>query len=407
MSRPRRLAATAALAGALAASACGLAARRGRVDDRQVARVTARVSAVRGLPALRPVPVRILGPDEVAERVGNELADSVAPSDRARIDVVFAQVGLVTPGTRLDAATKRLLSTQLAAFYDPRRQELVVARGMLAGGGPLGALAGGETAREVVLAHELTHALQDQHWGVLPAPRPATDLQTDRVLARRALLEGDATWASIATAIDPALADDTRARILTQLDRLPSLLATALPDVPALLRDTLAFQYADGAVFVDRLLARGGWRAIDRAQADPPVSSEQVLHPERYLTAARDQPTPVAIGGTTELARRGYAPVLGDTLGELVVRILLERSLPRARAAEVAAGWDGDRLVAFERGTVSLVAWMTAWDTPGDAAEFADAIRMAAPGARVERRGARVLILLGAWPPELPPRLWS
>lgn len=403
------VAAALTLAVALVGGACGRGrvSRSDRVDDRLVADVTVRLSAVRGLAVRRSVAVRVLDPDEVAARVGDELADNVSAPDRNRIDVVFAQVGLISPGTRLGTATKRLLSSQLAAFYDPRRQELVIARGALAAGGPLAALTGRDTVGKLVLAHELTHALQDQHWGVLPAPRPATDLHTDRVLARRALLEGDATWASVATAVDPTLDDSTRARILAQLERIPGLLATALPDVPALLRDTLAFQYEDGTVFVDRLLARGGWPAVDRAQADPPESSEQVLHPERYLAATRDRPTPIAIGGVGELARLGYAPVLGDTLGELVVRILLERSLPAARAATVAAGWDGDRLMAFTRGTTSLVAWITAWDTPGDATEFADAIRTAEPAARVDRRGTRVLVLLGGWPPELPARLWS
>src|SRR5262249_56263731 len=123
-----------------------------------------------------------------------------------------------------------------------------------------------------------------------------------------------------------------------------------LPDVPPLLRGTLVFQYRDGTRFVDLLLARGGWAAVDRAQADPPISTAQVLHPERYLAAARDMPTPIEVTATSSLTRAGSKPVLADTLGEAVIRILARGTLPAERAAQGADGWKGDRLVACARG---------------------------------------------------------
>lgn len=396
-----------------AASACGPGrlVRHGAVNAELVTQVRQRLVAARGLDFTRPVPTRALAPADVSAAVGDELARSLSPEDRTRAELVYAHLALVPPGTQLEPAMQRLFTTQLAAFYDPRTGSLAVATGAVDAGGPalrvLMAVTGRDLVGELVVAHELTHALQDQHWGLPTDAEPATATDTDRILARRALLEGDATWASFATVAGGRLDDDTRARVLVQLDGLRGQLATSVPDVPPLLRDMLAFQYRDGTRFVDQLLARGGWPAVDRAEADPPTSSEQVLHPERYLAAARDTPTPLDVTGTASLARAGFEPILADTLGEAVIRILASWTLPPVEAGRVADGWDGDRLVTFVRGTDLVIVWMTAWDTVTDAIEFAGALPRMIPDIHVERRGTRVLALLGPWPDALPAAVWA
>lgn len=401
------------LAALAVANACGPGrlVRHGNVNEALVTLVRQRLVATRGLDFTRPVPIRALTPAEVTAAVGDELARSVSPEDRQRTELVYGRFGLVPPGTHLEPAMERLFTTQLVAFYDPRTRSLAVATGAVEAGGPalraLTAVTGRDLVGELVVAHELTHALQDQHWGLPIDAEPLTAANTDRVLARRALLEGDATWASFATVAGGRLDDQTRARVLAQLDALPGQLAAAVPDVPVLLRETLAFQYRDGTRFVDRLLARGGWPAVDRAQADPPTSSAQILHPERYLAATRRDPARIDVAGTSSLTRAGYAPVLEDTLGEAVIRIFASGALPAAEAARVASGWDGDRLVAFGRGAELVVVWMTAWDTAADAVEFVEALPLIRPGVHVERRGTRVLALLGSWPAALPARVWA
>ena len=108
----------------------------------------------------------------------------------------------------------------------------------------------------------------------------------------------------------------------------------------------------------------------------------------------------------TLLQRDGFTLVLADTLGELGVRTLASRYLPAQDAARVAEGWGGDRLAAFARGQETVIVWLTAWDSEGDAIEFADALRAIEPDASVERRGARVLVLLGPAPPGLAATIW-
>ncbi len=395
------------------ASACGPGrlVRRSGINDALVADVRQRLVASRGLDFTRPVPIRPLAPAEVSAAVGDDLARTLSPDDRARTERVYGALGLVPPGTHLEPAMQQLFTSQLAAFYDPRTGSLAIATGAVDVGSPalrtITALTGRDLVGELVVAHELTHALQDQHWGLSRDAERATASDTDRILARRALLEGDATWASFATVAGGRLDDDTRARVVAQLAGLRGQLAKAVPDVPPLLRDSLAFQYQDGGRFVDTLLARGGWPEVDRAEADPPTSTEQILHPERYLAARRVVPAPVRVGGTVRLTRAGYQPILADTLGEAVIRIYAGQVLAPDQAARVADGWRGDRLLAFTRRTDLVVVWLTTWDTAADASEFAAVLPRMAPGVFYERRGRRVLALLGPWPPGLSADIWA
>ncbi|HTD27093.1 MAG TPA: hypothetical protein VK649_08950, partial [Candidatus Elarobacter sp.] len=190
---------------------------------------------------------------------------------------------------------------------------------------------------------------------------------------------------------------------------IPGELAKKYPDLPELLRASVAFQYDDGTTFVGQALAAGGWAAVDRVHLDPPESTEQVLHPQRYYDD-RDRPIVVTLRGTDRLEATGFTRILEDTIGELGIRVLATRALPAERAVLVAAGWGGDRLRALQRGADLVLVWMTAWDSPADAGEFADALPGLVADARVERREERVLVLLG--PPgldraALAGRVWS
>jgi len=392
-------------------SACGTGQllRGGRLNQNLLAALEARLSAVRGLQFLRPVTARAVTPAEIAVIIDQEIARDLPPPDMERLESIYTTLHLIAPGATIGWSMRKLLTTQLAAFYDTRTKTLNVSTEAVrsqesVGLRIFGAVSGRDPVGELVLSHELTHALQDQHWGIPSEVEAATDSHGDSLVARRALLEGDATWASFACVAGVTPDAETRTRVLRQLHRLSQKLNAAYPDTPELLRDTLVFEYEAGTAFVDRLLARGGWPAVDGAHADPPQSSEQVLHPERYLDR-RDRPIEVKLGPTL-LQRNGFNLVLADTLGELGVRALARRFLPAQDAARVAEGWGGDRLAAFARGQETVIVWLTAWDTEADAVEFADALRVIQPDASVERHGARVLVLLGPVPPGLAATVW-
>ena len=155
----------------------------------------------------------------------------------------------------------------------------------------------------------------------------------------------------------------------------------ALQRAPRYLRETSLFPYEDGFAFTNRLLAEGGYDAVDAAYADPPESTEQVLHPDRYLE--RESPDDVRLPlGIAGALGAGWLEDGQDTLGELVLRIWLrEGEVALAEARTATAGWGGDRLVLL-RGPNDAVAvgLVTAWDSPADALEFATAAEAALPG---------------------------
>jgi len=387
--------------------------RHGQVNEDALETVRRGLMALRGLAFTTPVPVLALSREGIGAVVKDEMEQSYTPGDIEHAEAVYTRLGLLPPGTKLRPALERLYQQEGAGFYDPRTKRLVVAESIPGapgvGAGLLGFLTGRDPVSEFLVAHELTHALQDQHYHLPTRPEPLLDGHGDRELARHALLEGDATLAGFAYVFGHQLDRRMIGVVEQQLHGIPGELAKKYPDLPELLRASVAFQYDDGTTFVGQALAAGGWAAVDRVHLDPPESTEQVLHPQRYYDD-RDRPIVVTLRGTDRLEATGFTRILEDTIGELGIRVLATRALPAERAVLVAAGWGGDRLRALQRGADLVLVWMTAWDSPADAGEFADALPGLVADARVERREERVLVLLG--PPgldraALAGRVWS
>jgi hypothetical protein len=394
---------------ALAGCASHRVVRHGHVDDDVLGGIRTSLAALRGLDFTASVPATAQSRDEIAVTVRAEVEQSFAPGELESAQAVDVRLGLLPAGGDLRRALERLYEEEGAGFYDPRTKRLILAERALGAGGVKLGLVGFVTGRDLVgeflVAHELTHALQDQHWGLPTKPEPVLDQHGDRELARRALLEGDATLAGFAYLTGRPLPPSLIEAVETQLHGVPAELARKYPDVPEIVRTSLAFQYDEGAAFVGRALRNGGWAAVDAAHADPPTSTEQVLHPDRYFVR-RDAPVAVAVRGTGGLEAAGWNPILEDTIGELAIRVLAGRFVPPERAVVVADGWGGDRLRAFARGGDVAIVWLTAWDSASDATEFADAIREIHHDARVEERGTRVLVLIGAAADFAPP-IWA
>ena len=250
-------------------------------------------------------------------------------------------------------------SALAVAYYDPRRDELFMVGD---------AVPAGPQLAEFVLAHELTHALEDQRYG-LPE---AGGISDDRVLAESALVEGTATTVMdryAARYLDPfALAAEAAA-----LD------AGAGGDLPRFAESEVTFAYVEGARFVEELLRFGSeWALVDYALKErPPATTEQVLHPEKYVDD--ELPLPVA---PPSAPGPGWRALDIATLGEFGTREVLRAGEPGLGADLGADGWGGDRYRLFgRRGSDgacdsdcrSSYALGVAWrgDTPREAAELA------------------------------------
>jgi hypothetical protein len=324
-----------------------------------VAELQAFVESARGLRFLRPVDVAVLGDDAF-----RRFLSSGAPTEQPDVEVangVLRALGLLTgddPG-----ATGELDADTVAGFYDIETKELVVRRpsgsGSGVGGSPLTPFV------RQVLVHELTHALDDQHFDLDP-----DFVDDEAAIAFEALVEGDA--GVVESRYLASLPEAERQAAAAEEESTFGGAGRRVPDIVAELG---AFPYRDGPRLVAALLAAGGPGRLDAAFRFPPVSSAEVLHPERFL----DGPGRAGVPRVTAEGR-----VVDDgVLGELILRLVLAGSVPRDRAAKAAAGWAGDRYVAWSAGGRTCLRATVVMDDAAEAAELAAGLHQWA-GATVD-----------------------
>ena len=328
------------------------------------------VIAERGLPAKERIEPTVLPQDEAKARLKAQFEKDNPPDKIAVAEETLKALGLLPADASLNTLYVDMLGSQVAGFFDPATREIVV----VSQSGAIGAV------EKVTFAHEFTHVLQDQAFGLQGIDVDAVG-QGDRSLGRLALVEGDATLM-----LTRWLAEHLPPAELGELLKVDPEAQAQLARMPAILRETLMFPYQQGFTFVNSLWSRGGWQAVDRAYGRLPDSTEQVLHPAKYET--RELPAEVALdaGGLAKAMGAGWSATPEDTLGEFQLSVWLrENGVKALLAGDAAAGWGGDRL-AYLRGPngASALALRTSWDTASDASEFLAAAKMAAanlPGA--------------------------
>jgi hypothetical protein len=328
------------------------------------ARIEQQVQAIRGLTANTPVQPRILNGAGLMASLREHFDRDNPPALIAATERLYRALGMLSDDASLKELYLKLLDSQVAGFYDPDEKELFV----VSRSGGLG------PAEQVTFAHEFDHALQDQHFGLKKLGTAVPD-QSDRSLARLSLAEGDATLLMS----DWAQAHFTPVQMLQLLQSSVDPAQNAvLAGMPPLLRDQLLFPYTRGLAFVEGVRATGGWAAVDRAYTRPPDSTEQIMHPEKWVE--QDAPKTIAIPGDLKARLgEGWRVDLQDTMGEfgLMEWLLVGGGVPDTVASTAAAGWGGDRLVLVSNGSTVGVAVQTTWDTAADAAEFAAAAKTA------------------------------
>ena len=338
-------------AGALLVLA-GAAVRPAGADPAaQVAEIWAQTVSVRGLePRADPV-VELLEREALRAQVATELLPADPGSRR-----LFVALGLLPPEPEPETLALDLLGAHATGMYS-RLDKRVYLAGSESRLGPTDKLA---------LAHELVHALQDQHFDLHRIVPEGAD--RDRRVAAEALVEGDAMLTMVRWGRRFLTVDDKLG--LGEPERAPG--AAELAEAPVAVRERVLFPYQQGRTFVQALHARGGDDAVNQAFLDPPISTEQVIHPDKYFAreGPRGVPRPPLAGplGPT------WRSVLSDVLGELYVRVLIEQFASPAEAEAVAAGWGGDsvQLLEDEAGR-PVIALATAWDSDADAGEFYNA----------------------------------
>lgn len=308
---------------------------------------------VRGLELLAPLEIEIITPEEnIAREVVffQEMATEEGADDW---NILLVFLGYLEPGDDIYQILLEFMGGGTVGSYDLETKVLTVV-----------STSSGEWSNydKATVIHETVHALQDQHFNIEAAYGDLDELTDDRYFAAGALIEGDAMIAEYAYVVEFDLAEALVAEV-------EAMEPPPLDDIPAFLLDTFYFSYDYGSEFVFLVWEQGGWAAVNEVWMDPPVSSEQILHPEKYFD--REPVIAVAISNPQPLFGDEWRVIEDNAWGEFGTRLFLESSGASGRQAITASnGWGGDRVYVVTNDEESAMVWTTAWDTSDDADEF-------------------------------------
>jgi hypothetical protein len=322
----------------------------------EVSGLVTRTAQLRELPWDTEPQVTLVDDSQLADRVRQLIAENVDPDEITRDTGLEELLGLVPAGTDLLSLYQDLYSEQVLGFYDGDTKELVVPSNE----DQLSA------EQKVTLVHELTHALTDQHFSFSDMANALDDSQQyDALSALQTITEGDATLTELhyVASLTP---DEQQAVIAGSLGQDTSVFDAA----PAFIQDLLVFPYNAGLSLLDGLWSpSAGFSHIDEAYLDPPDTTEQVMHADKF--AAREPAIDVSLPDTP---LDGYAAVEQSVWGELLFHVMFAQVLGSQAADTAAGGWGGDQYRLLWNGSDVAFVLLYAGDTQQDAKEMQSAL---------------------------------
>lgn len=321
------------------------------------AAVLKETSEIRQLAIVHPVKSGAQSRTEIERMVIRNLDEQATPADMHATELTLKKFGLVPADFRYREFIIKLLTEQVAGYYDTKTQQFYLADWIELEG------------QKPVMAHELTHALQDQHFQLQRFENwPKGD--SDAELAAHALIEGDATLAmTLYMARNPLVAFAFMRSLGTATNS-----SEQFKQAPRALKESLVFPYEQGSEWATRLYKRGGWELVSGAFSQLPQSTEQILHVEKYF--AKEQPVKVSLPELRAVLGPQWRKVDYDVSGEWNYYLVLDQFVSNAmESKKAAAGWAGDRYALYEEPRLGkvLMVQLTVWDTVEDAREFFDA----------------------------------
>ena len=324
--------------------------------------VLAQMSQILALPIKEPLKKSLRSKQEIREYLIREEKEDRTDAERYNDEKTLEAFGLIPKDFPLDAFMLDVLTDQVAGLYDPKAKEFYIADWIPA-----------DEQREV-MSHELTHALEDQSFHIDPwikAARPNDDAE----LARQSVSEGSA----LAAMVDYSMKDQKvgvrdlpdvslliRAGAVSEMDKDPKL-----SKAPAFIRDELLFPYLAGTGFSQQFLkAHSGWKDLHLIFENPPVSTQQIIHPDLYLSNVK--PETVTLPDWKGLAPEDWKLLEENVLGEFGLGEVLKQFLGQERADRISPAWKGDRYATFENASTkkTSLVFRVALDNPDDAARF-------------------------------------
>jgi hypothetical protein len=324
--------------------------------------VLAQMSKLLDLPIKEPLKKSLRSKQEIRDYLIKAEKEDKDEVQRDADTKTLEAFGLIPKGFPLDSFMLDVLTDQIAGLYDPKAKEFYIADWIA------------PDEQRSVMAHELTHALEDQSYHIDPwikAARPNDDAE----LAREAVSEGSAMAAMVDYSLREQkmgvrdLPDVTlllRSGAVDEMSKDPHL-ATA----PPYIRDDLLFPYLAGTTFSQQFLkAHAGWSDLNILFANPPVSTQQIMHPDLYLAGVK--PEKVVLPDWKKLLPADWKFLEENVMGEFNLDEVLKQFLGQERADKLAEAWRGDRYASFQNQKTNqiLLVFLVDLDSVEDASRF-------------------------------------
>lgn len=336
--------------------------------DTQLDQIEEQVIAIRGLQPKNDVMRGFMTPEELRQRVTEDFFEDYTAEDARDDSNVLTVLGLLEPNFDLVEFYTELYSEQIAGFYDQETKEMYVIKDDIFGG-----------PERMTYAHEYVHALQDQAYDIqngLNYNDETCEEDSERCAAISALIEGDAssterTWYE---------ANATRQDCQEVTSFYSTFQSPVYDSAPEFMKQDFLFPYLQGKDFVDALIEKGGRAEVDEAYTNLPVSTEQILHPEKYPI---DTPKVVNIPDLSTKLGDGWLEIDRGVMGEWYTYLILaygnnpEARLEPEAAAKAAAGWGGDIYLAYFNAdqNQTILVMQTTWENESEAQEFFNSLQ--------------------------------
>ena len=324
--------------------------------------VLLQMSQILSLPIKQPLKKSLRSKQEVRDYLVREDKEDKNDAERYADAKTLEAFGLIPKDFPLDSFMLDVLTDQVAGLYDPKAKEFYIADWI-----PV-------DEQKTVMSHELTHALEDQSFRIddwIKAARPNDDAE----LARDSVSEGSA----MAAMVDYQMLDQhigvrelpdvtllIRAGAITEMDKDPNL-----AKAPIYIRDELLFPYLAGTGFTQEFLkAHSGWKDIHLVFENPPVSTQQILHPDLYLNGTK--PVAVTLPTWKGVVPDNWKLLEENTMGEFGVGEILKQFRKDNSEDPLTTAWKGDRYAVFEdaKSKTTPLVFRLVLDSPEDAARF-------------------------------------
>ncbi len=353
------------------------------IQTRQLEQIEQRTSQLRGLPLKKPVDFISMDTDCLRYILIDSQYEDTSKSENEANRKLLVALGLIPPTLNLEETITKVLTEQIAGFYDTKEKIITII--------------GGKTLTpedQITMSHEITHALQDQNFNLEKSPLKNKSYDGDNNLAIESLVEGDATT----TMVDYGQKYMTMNELLKVEKQASETPSTELDNAPLYLRQSLLFPYSDGMNFVDKLKT-GGEVKVNAAFVKPPLSSEQIIHPTVYK--AGKNPVKIEVPDISKTLGAGFRKTTEDALGEFDLDSWFSQ-FGVTGGNKTASSWAGNTIQYYQgpvgksvkKGSLGLgnyvVLSLFQWDSPAKATAFMDDYRRLL-ASRYKKSSTRVL----------------